>query len=214
MVYGGILLPGLFAMIFSMILGYKLGKAYPTWLVRLVAPVFVALGAAAFLFVPAECNPLYSAHPVLNNLLAVFGINLFVFAGTTFVISTIASTNPARNELLKENENKRSPKKGFWLFFLGAVLLAIPGFMLSVVIANKEFQAGHLCIAAVGVILSLMPFHQACAEFRGRGQADPPAWIICCVGALGVIMFLAVFKGWGLLSLLFFFLLIAARARK
>ncbi len=215
MVLGYILLPGLVAAFVLAFYGIRTGKKHPTWLTRLASPIGFACAAAAFLFVPSEMNMLYDRYPVLNNLLAVAGICGMSFFGSLFVTACLGSKNPAYDALLPENQNKPSVKRATAMLALTGLILGIPGLMLSIIFYNGEFMWGHLFIIAFPAVFASLTLHSAMVELKGTGgTARPPKWSVAALFVLVAVLIIAVFKGPGLLFLIFLPVVLALSGRR
>ncbi|MBY0550606.1 MAG: hypothetical protein K2W95_25225 [Candidatus Obscuribacterales bacterium] len=200
MVLGYIILPGLILAMFLMYFGFKLGENNPNWFVRLLSPLLAACGLAAMFFVGAECNPLYSDHPVLNNLIAAFGICAMTSGGSAFVASTLSSKIPQYNALLPQNENNPSYKRAVWLLVLTAFIIGVPAMMLGIVLYHGEFVAGHLFLIAVPTALAGLTISAARAQLgRPATRSQPPLWTLHVLVIVLVVLLIACFKGPGLL---------------
>lgn len=200
MVLGYIILPGLILAIFLLFFGFKFGENHPNWFVRLLSPPGFACGLAAMFFVGAEFNPLYSAYPVLNNLIAACGICAMTSGGAAFVASTLASKNLEYHALLPQNLDKPSYKRAVWLLVLTAFIIGIPAMMLGIVLYHGEFVAGHLFLIAVPTILAGISISAARAQLGWNAtRSQPPLWTLYGLVILLVVLLIVCFKGPGLL---------------
>ena len=202
MILGYVFFPGMVLALVLALLGINFGAKHPHWFVRLLSLILCLCGFLAMFFVGAEFNPLYFAHPVLNNLIAAAGLCSIGFGGTVFVTSTLASKSPEHNALLPENKDKPSYKRAAWLLVLTAFIIGIPAMMLGIVLYHGEFVAGHIFLVVVPTIFSGLTISQARAELRpNASKSEPPKWVLVGLVLLLVAVLLACFKGWGLLCI-------------